>query len=175
MSMSEQDLPDEPISRPDLSEPEFEHVPGGILGYISDLLKSAATREQVSEQTGKNEVYITHDALTIPQPSNIEGEDTDMLTLMLTRDGETPEFEEPKERIYLYIPPRPAWVYVEHVLANGTCSKFSVGENGIWPYDDRIPGQENESVGETPAVDLPTDRRIRDMIRGFRLTPQVVR
>ncbi len=136
-----------------------------------------------------DEVYITHD----PLATALE----DSLAILLTRDGEPPEFEERKDQIYIYFPAfeEPTdmvradlpMIWLEYINENGESDKVSVTSEGIEPYQEQLDQILDETTKPakrfwprgkrshvTPAHSTLTPQRWRDLVKGFRLSHQSV-
>ncbi len=170
-----------PPDNDDFGNPETD------LGYSTMLCKMAMEYADTHLQTARRMeiesggIYITH------SPNDTPYEDT--LAVMLTRDGETPEFEEDKEILYLYFPVieglegHPPMIWVQHIN-KGKSHTYTLTEESMEPTDldfssEGISKKIKKSVSQVARTSRKRTRqahkrahRYRDLIHHLRLTPQ---
>lgn len=171
----------EAVPAPDPAEQALQ----SILDRSVHLLERAFER-QAETEFGEIFVLPTAEDTAFPKA----------LGILLTRDGETPEFEEVKEKLFLYFPayedPETLtgaelnMIWVKHVDEKDRSRRYTVNLQGIENFESlNLPPKFRKSDWAPEAKILAgiskrmrasskpiSAVRLRDMIIGFRLTPR---
>lgn len=160
----------------DASDMGFVHRKSAM-GHAKAHLQQAYQLE-----TTKGSVYVTSAAIDTPLEN--------AHAILLTRDGQTPQFEEAKERLYLFFPPPDIMteagselpmLWVEHITAEGDSRRFILTIETLEPYFggdwESFLAEESETLAYLRATQTADENhlseRYRDLIKELRLTPQV--